>query len=178
VGEGQNQSTLRQGDIILFAGQSFRARLVNFFQSFFAKSGVSIYNHAALVTSGDGDILHATRWRIKYTSLKRRYRRSQVLVVRWRHLTLERFRLGMAQVGPMLGRPFAFWRQVLHAIRLGWLFSGEYVVCSELVAKFLSAAGARPGHWAGVNVNDLYEEFMDNPSHYQVVFRGRLMDFF
>jgi hypothetical protein len=176
--ETQSQGALRPGDIVLFAGRSFRARLVNFFQSLFAKSGASLYNHAAVVTSGHGAILHATRWRIKYTSLKRCYRRSQVLVVRWRHMTQERFRLGMTQVGPMLGRPFAFWRQVLHALRLGWLSWGEYVVCSELVAKFLAAVGAWPRHWAGVNVNDLYEEFMENPSQYWVVFRGRLMDFF
>lgn len=174
----QPPDALKPGDIILFAGRSFRAKVINFFQSLFAKSGRSIYNHAALVTSAEGDILHATRWRIKHTSLRKRYRRSQVMILRWRHLTLDRLRRGMAEVGPMLGRPFAFWRQLLHAVRLGWLFYGKYVVCSELVAKFLSAAGARARHWAGTNVNDLYEEFTGNPSHYQVVYQGRLMDFF
>jgi hypothetical protein len=163
---------------MLFAGHSFRSRLVNFFQSLFAKSRRSTYNYAALVVSQGGDILHATRWRIKHTSLKQHYRRSQVMVIRWRQMTPERFRLGLAEVEPMLGRPFAFWRQALHALRLGWLFSSKHVVCSELVAKFLVAAGAWPRHWAGVNVNDLYEEFIENPAQYQVVFRGRLMNYF
>lgn len=175
---GKSQETLRPGDIILFAGRSFRAKLVNFFQSLYAKRGVSSYNHAAVVASGDGDILHATRWRIKHTSLKRRYRNSQVMVVRWRGMTPERFHSGLTEVKAMLGRPFAFWRQLLHAIRLGGLFYSKYVVCSELVAKFLIAAGAWPRHWAGVNVNDLYEEFMENSTQYQVVFQGRLKDYF
>ena len=63
-------------------------------------------------------------------------------------------------------------------MRWGWLSWKEYVVCSELVARFPATVGAWPRPWAGVNVNDLYEEFMENQSQYRVVFRGRLMDYF
>jgi hypothetical protein len=176
--ESPPQSKLQPGDIILFAGRSFRARLVNFFQALFARDRTSAYNHAALVTSEDGDILHVTRWFIKYTSLKHRYRRSRVMIVRWRGMSRDRFRQAFAEIAPMQGRAFAFWRQPLLAVRLGWISFGEYMVCSELVARFLQAAGARSGPWAGLNVRDLYDEFVDHPEHYDVLYRGPLMEYF
>jgi len=47
-----------------------------------------------------------------------------------------------------------------------------------LVAKFLYGAGARHKRWAGVNVADLHDEFLSQPDRFEVVFRGRLKDFF
>lgn len=94
-------------------------------------------------------------------------------------MTLERFRLGMAEVAPMEGRLFPIWRQFLHVMDLArWLFWGHYAVCSELVAKFLYGTGARHRHWAGTNVDDLHDEFVGRPSQYEVVFKGRWGDFF
>lgn len=176
--EMQAQARLRPGDIMLFAGRSFRSQIINFFQSLFARDWKSKYNHAALVASEDGDIFHATRWRIKYTSLRHRYRRSRVIIFRWRGMTHKRFRQGFAEIAAMEGRPFAFWRQLLHAVRLGWLFYGKYMVCSELVARFLQAAGARQDHWAGVNVRDLYDELVDHPEQYDVIYQGPLLEYF
>jgi hypothetical protein len=168
---------LRPGDIILFAGKRFSARLVNWFQSWFAKDGFSEYNHAAVVTSAEGQIFESVRWWPRVIGLRRRYRRSQVMIVRWRGMTLERFHRGMAEVSYLKGRLYPIWRQLLHALRLAGIFRGVDAVCSELVAKFLYGAGARHKRWAGVNVDDLHDEFESQPDQYEVVFRGRLQDF-
>ncbi len=178
-GGGQRIGDLQPGDILLFAGKGLLARLVNWVQALRAADRASEYNHAALVTSADGDIFHAVRWRIRYTCLKNRGRRSRVMLVRWRKMTPARFRLGMAAVAPMEGRIFPLWRQLFHALNLARIICvGRWAVCSELVAKFLHAAGARHRHWAGTNVDDLHDEFVGRPSQYEVIYRGRWGDFF
>jgi len=100
------------------------------------------------------------------------------MIVRWQGMTLERFQRGMAEVSYLKGRLYPVWRQLLHALRLAGIFRGVDAVCSEMVAKFLYGAGARHKRWAGVNVADLHDEFVSQPDRFEVVFRGRLKDFY
>jgi hypothetical protein len=169
---------VQPGDIVLFAGKSFPARIVNWYQSI--KAGhPSFYNHVALVTSPEGEIFHAARWWVRHSRLRHRCRRCQVEIIRWKQMTPERFRQGMAAVAPMEGRLFPLWRQLLHALSLARIICvGRWAVCSELVARFLQGAGARDRDWCGTNVIDLHDELLGSPSEYEVIFRGRWGDFF
>ncbi len=169
---------LRPGDIILFAGRRFSARLINWFQALLAADGHSEYNHAAVVTSTEGLLFESVRWWPRFISLKKRYRRSQVLIVRWRGMTLERFQRGMAEVAYLKDRLYPVWRQLLHACCLANHIFRADAVCSELVAQFLYGAGARPKRWAGTNVDDLHHEFLKAPAQFEVIFQGRLADYF
>ncbi len=163
---------------MLFAGKNFFARLVNWFQARFAPDGKSEYNHAAVVISPEGHIFESVRWWPRVISLRKRYRRCQVMIVRWKGMTLERFHRGMAEVAYLQDRVYPIWRQLLHALRLARHFFWKDAVCSELVAKFLYGAAVRQESWAGVNVADLHHEFVSLPSQYEIVFQGRLKDFF
>ncbi len=173
-----SKGELRPGDIILFAGHRFSARLVNWFQARLAEDGHSEYNHAAVVTSTDGLLFESVRWWPRVISLKKRYRRSKVLIVRWKSMTLERFHRGMAEVGYLEKRLYPIWRQLLHACCLARHIFWVDAVCSELVAKFLYGAGARHKRWAGINVDDLHHEFLRQAEQFEIVFQGRLEDYF
>jgi len=172
------EDELRPGDIILFSGRRFSARLINWFQTLLAKDGHSEYNHAAVVISSEGHLFESVRWWPRVINLKKRYRRSQVLIVRWQDMTLERFQQGMAEVAYLKDRLYPVWRQLLHACCLArYIFQAD-AVCSELVAKFLYGAGARHKRWAGTNVDDLHHEFLRQPEQFKLVFQGRLKDYF
>jgi hypothetical protein len=172
------EGELRPGDIILFSGRGFSARLINWFQALLAEDGQSAYNHAAVVISKEGHLFESVRWWPRVINLKKRYRRSRVLIVRWRGMTLERFQRGMAEVVYLKDRLYPVWRQLLHACCLARHIFRADAVCSELVAKFLYGAGARHKRWAGINVNDLHHEFLRQPEQFDLVFQGRLEDYF
>jgi hypothetical protein len=172
------EGKLRPGDIMLFSGRRFSARLINWFQALLAEDGHSEYNHAAVVISEEGLIFESLRWWPRVISLRKHYRRSQVLIIRWKGMTLERFQRGMAEVTYLKDRCYPIWRQLLHALRLASILRGVDAVCSELVAKFLYGAGARHKRWAGTNVDDLHHEFLRQPAQFEIVFQGRLEEYF
>jgi hypothetical protein len=169
---------LKQGDVILFSGRNFSARLTNWFQALLAADGHSEYNHAAVVMSAEGLLFESVRWWPRVISLTKHYRRSRVMIVRWKGMTRERFQRGMAEVAYLQDRLYPIWRQLLHACRLARRIFCVDAVCSELVAKFLYGAGARHKRWAGTNVDDLHDEFLNQPAQYEIVFQGRLEEFF
>ena len=139
----------------------------------------SDYNHAAVVVSEHGWIFEVLLRRARSVNMKASYTNSRVAIYRWRQMTPERFKEGMNAVSPLQNRRiYPIGRFLLHACRMAALTSRFDPVCAEMVAIFLQGIGAREAQWYGINVNDLHGELAANPSGFELVFEGRLKDYF
>ena len=173
---------IRQGDVFCTENVAFLGQVINWIQKLSSKDDSSIYSHAGIITSMDGDTFEALST-IRADHLSNR-KGQKILIAR---------PLFKDVVGGMIhpiekkvaivrlqdeyrGNWYPWWRLILHAIPLASRYisaQGKFLVCSELVAKYLYLIGARPEPYTGISPDDLADEFV-RWSNYEVVFEGTL----
>jgi hypothetical protein len=167
---------LRQGDIILVSGKKWLSRAICWFQQLWSKDGEAKYDHAALVTAS-GTLFESTSPNIGfYFIAPDHYLGSTVKVFRCKEMTLTRYLDGCLNVYCLDGKKYPLFRLlVLFPLRLAKYIHWKRMVCSEVVAKFLTDAGLLDCYW-GADV-DYVHDFMRDDDRFEVLFEGKLRDY-
>lgn len=171
--------TLKAGDVFCTRNNTFLGKLINISQKLDSPDNESVYTHAGIVTSPFGKTFEAKATLNDYHL--NNYIGERVLIVRPK---LKRDKQEI-EVGAQLaainilrhmykGHVYPAWRLVLHAVPYLSKYvtaKGRFVVCSELVAKYLYLIGARHEQYTGTSPDDLADEFL-NYWNYEVIFEG------
>ena len=159
------------GDIFLLAGTGWVDRIINFFQALYSGDTKSEYTHCGVVLGEDGTVFETTRWRTSIRNLFADSSGSQVKILRWSDMSPPKVELGYMAIEDQLERIYPYHRLALFALGLARWLHWKGMVCSEIVACFLAAAGERDGYW-GVNVDQLNDEYTVN-REWEVVYVGK-----
>lgn len=139
---------LKPGDMFCTANPSTLGKMINSVQSAISYDGESLYSHAGIITNSKGDTFEAL-WTLNEQNLFEKYSGVRVAIARWIGLP-ELNIIGMNDVvfdyvynklhEEHDGQFYPGWRLLFNIVPpLAKLtsFKGKFVVCSELVAKFL-----------------------------------------
>ena len=167
---------LRPGDLFATRNPQGLGKAINVAQKIWATDSQSKYGHVGVVQTERGLTLEAL-WTISEQNLFIDYAGAEVLIARPINADLDPVKQALADVkGEHLDQIYPFWRLLLHMIpplarRVS--LGGHYVVCSELVAKYLHLAGLRHGQYMGTNPDTLVDEWR-HWRGYKIIFEGRL----
>lgn len=134
---------IRPGDIFCSAfGSSALGRAIRFFERFNATDNEAEYSHAGIILDASGTTFEALLT-VKRQNLFKDYAGQKVLIGRHVRMDEETFARCMASVIPFEGRWYPVWRLPLHIIPplAKHVSSGRFLVCSELVFRFIAAMG-------------------------------------
>ncbi len=165
---------LKAGDVFVVKGAGIIPRLINGAQRFWAKDGSSVYSHAGIVLTDVGATLEALPNGIRLGNLSK-YNGKRIKIARYTPLTSGDFeRAKNILLEEDLGRVYPAWRLFLHlfpplARRVS--YRGKWLVCSELVGKYLALVGAREYNYKGVNPDTLADEW-DKWRDFETVYEG------
>jgi hypothetical protein len=154
---------LQPGDCFVVKTDSKLAGLVNWGQALWSHDNRAEFNHAGIVVKEDGTTFESLS-RIGHYYLGR-YAGSRILVVRYGEMIPERFWFGYGQVKRYDGKLYPFWRLPLHLVNVAKFIHWTHPVCSELVGRFLNAAGITPNTGWGTTPDDwadLWREMIRN----------------
>ncbi|PIE67203.1 MAG: hypothetical protein CSA23_04955 [Deltaproteobacteria bacterium] len=137
------------GDIFVVYSGTFFARTINRVQQFWDVDGQAKFNHAGVIIDADGTTIEALRT-IQNGNIYN-YKDHLFMVGRPYAITDEKFQVGYDAIKGHLGQSYPWWRLFLHVFppAARHISTGNFPVCSELVAKFLHAAGYFPS-WKGI----------------------------
>lgn len=180
---------LHKGDLFCTRNPMWLGKAINVCQSAMSRDGKSLYSHSGIIIDNKGTTFEALHT-IKSQNLFESYADEQVVAARWIAMSDEVF----DYVFPILkkehdGKLYPYWRLPLNIIPFVakyTTFRGKFVVCSELVAKFLyyvfiyfghtTPAGYQwPRHkwFTGTNPDTLSDEW-HRWQEYEIVFEGTL----
>jgi len=169
---------LEPGDVFCVAGTMSISRLIRWAEVFVSQDNAAHYGHAGIITSRYGTTLEAL-WTVKYAHLDA-YSGQRIIIARPLVTDtlpngLVRFRKerSLIDVGCHVGQWYPVWRLALHLVPplAKYLSNGRNLVCSELVAKYLTLIGARTGPYAGINPDNLADMFVAW-RNFDVIFEG------
>lgn len=138
-----NDLSIRPGDIFCSNfPNSLLGRAILFFQRFNDIDDEARYSHAGILLDGDGTTFEALLT-VKRQNLFEAYRGQNVIIGRHLRMDEETFRRCLSAVLPFEGRWYPVWRLPLHIVPplAKYASSGKFLVCSELVFRFVSAMG-------------------------------------
>jgi hypothetical protein len=151
---------LKKGDIFVTRFQSgWLGRGISWFERFWASDDEASFSHAGFVMDPKGETFEAL------TSIKRwhiaNYRGARVRLGRHVDMDDNKYEIGWLSVKNEEGDTYPYWRLLLHmfpplARRVA---TGEFMVCSELTAHFLTEAVGFP-QWKGVNPDYLADAIL------------------
>ena len=169
---------LKAGDVFCSQNLSAFSRVIVAAEKFWARDGVAEYGHAGIITSVSGDTFEALGT-IRADHMAK-YSGSKVLIARpvktLADMPIVRFSIDAAlwKVREQHeGQRYPLWRLALHLVppsarRIG---SGDYVVCSELTAKYLRLLQTHRMVPAGLNPDDLADAFKSSRC-FDIVYEG------
>ena len=162
---------LQPGDIFCTRNPMALGRAINAIQTFWASDNESKYSHAGIILDTEGTTYEAL-WTIKEQNLEEAYIGCGVLIGRTHFMTRAKFEAGLAEVLPFEGRIYPFHRLALHLIppMAKYISTGQYLVCSELTARFLVGAKCMTS-WRGKNPDHL-ADMIRKWRTWKVVFEG------
>jgi hypothetical protein len=173
---------LKQGDVFCSDSTSFVGKAINWFQKLDAKDDESIYSHSGIITSMDGDTFEALS-RIERNNI---YNRKGQKVIIARPLCYDLIggmvtdvqkKKAISELTKQYnGMIYPFWRLGLHMIPFmakKISANGRFLVCSELVAKYLYLIGARHSMFTGTSPDDLADEW-GRWRNFEVIYEGIL----
>lgn len=161
---------LRKGDVFAVRTNSALAGMINFCQRIWSWDSESKYNHAGIIIGEDGETFESLV-RIGRYNLSQ-YEGQRILIARHREMDDLKFEYGFLKVKDLDGAVYPVLRLLLHLLRLAKYVHWKYPVCSELVGKFLNAAGLWRKWW-GVNPDNLADVWAIS-KYYDIVFEGPL----
>lgn len=169
---------LKTGDIFLSANSWIIGRAILAVEKFWSTDDSAQYGHGGLIISPQGDTFEAL-WRTKQNHLDF-YLGRKVMIVR-PELTMSQTEIPSGAKVTALeelmlmhaGDVYPVHRLILHLLPpLAKIFSsGRFVVCTELVAKYLSRIGCRHNNWEGATPDMLADECR-NYRNYRVIYEG------
>jgi hypothetical protein len=163
---------LNPGDIFCTRNPMALGRAINAVQRFHAIDNESKYSHAGIITDSAGTTFESL-WTIRHSHL-REYLGQKVLI--GRHAVMGRgvFEVGYSHLLKHEGRIYPFHRLFLHLIPplAKYVSTGRYLVCSELVGRFLYECGLKD-YWKGVNP-DHVADWIRKFRIFEIVFEGEL----
>lgn len=164
---------IKPGDIFCTESPSFFGRMINAVQTWNAPDSHAVYSHAGILVVPGGVTFEAL-WRVKHQLLHEAYSGRKVLIGRHTGMHARKMLAGWEAVREYHGQVYPLYRLALFLVpplarRLNFT---EWVVCSELVAKFLHGAGVMD-YWSGVSPDDL-ADMIHHWKNWEVIFEGRL----
>lgn len=165
---------LQAGDVFVVQTSSKIAGLINNVSGFNSPDGKSTYNHAGIILANNGLTFEALR-ELNYSELEN-YCGQRIMIARPDTARINQLRAIDLLMDEHKGQTYPWWRIPLHLYPpLARLISykGKWVVCSELVAKYLYASGARHENFTGTTPDQLAEEWV-NWKNFDVIFEGTL----
>lgn len=165
----------KPGDIFLTRNPMWLGHAINTVQWFWSKDGQSHYSHAGIIINSAGSTYEAL-WRVKKSHILT-YAGKQdpvpVLIARHETMSPENFIQAFNKIRQQHDNDFyPFYRLVFHIFPPLAKLSIGRVVCSELVAKFLTYADIMDW-FNGCNPDDLHDIIrIDQKFH--IIYEGRL----
>ena len=151
---------LKKGDIFVTRFQSgLLGKGISWFERFWASDDEAKFSHAGFLIDPKGETFEALtkikRWHLAH------YNNASVRVGRHVKMDDNLFECGWLNVKSEEGDTYPYWRLLLHmfpplARRVA---TGEFMVCSELTAKFLMESVGFP-QWKGVNPDYLADAIL------------------
>lgn len=176
-----NGAEMKTGDVFCCTGSmKFVSAAIRIIEKFQSKDNEAIYGHSGIVANDSGLILD-TLWRVQWNRLDE-YRGQQVLVARptttpsGYKITEETKKAALDAIAKEgLGRMYPAYRFILHLLKpvAKYVSTGKYLVCSERTAKYLAAIAARGEVYAGINPDDLADEWR-RWKNFDVIYEGPL----
>lgn len=148
---------------------------IRWFEKLYAKDRHAQYGHTGIIQDVAGSTFEAL-WTITESNLFDRYKGSKVLIVQPKVTREEAVTMIDALKEEHLKQIYPAWRLLLHLVpplarRVS--YKGKWVVCSELVAKYLFLIGIRHSSFAGTNPDNLVDEWR-KWRDYEIVWEGVL----
>ena len=174
--------TLQRGDVFVCEGNmGVVSAAIRGAQRILSRDNRADYGHAGIITSATGDTLEAL-WTVRHGHLDA-YAGQRVLIARATSslyrpqapISLRTRDLALEQIERQhLGRIYPVWRLPLHLVP--WVAKyatiGRWLVCSELVAKYLTLIAARDLVYTGIAPDTLADEWVCW-RNFDVLFEGQ-----
>ena len=174
--------TLQRGDVFVCEGNmGVVSAAIRGAQKFLSRDNRADYGHAGIITNAVGATLEAL-WTVRRGHLDA-YAGQRILIARPARslyrprvdITLRIRDQAIVQIEQQhLGRVYPLWRLPLHLVT--WLAkyasTGRWLVCSELVAKYLTLIAARDTVYAGIAPDTLADEWVCS-RNFDVLFEGQ-----
>jgi hypothetical protein len=156
--EDEMTLNVRRGDIFCVGLDTWFAKSIMAVEEFWASDKNAKFGHSGIIVSSQGDTFEAL-FRTEYSHLSR-YKGYPILIARPKCETTISDTVISSLIAKHKGQRYPAWRLLFHmfpplARRIG---RGNYLVCSELTAKYLSRCNIRPGPYLGVNPDTLADE--------------------
>lgn len=161
---------LQRGDVFVCQGNmGVVSAAIRTAQKVLSRDNRADYGHAGIVTSATGATLEAL-WTVRAGRLDD-YAGQRVLIARparslyrpQADISLRTRDLAIDQIERQyLGRVYPLWRLPLHLVPWAakYASTGRWLVCSELVAKYLVLIAARDTVYAGISPDTLADEWV------------------
>ena len=162
---------LEKGDIFLTKNPMMLGKIINFVQKLWSQDNSSMYSHAGVIISENGDTFEALLT-IKASKLEE-YKGKEILISRYNKINTKKFRNGMNSILENKGDIYPFHRLFLMIVpALGKINLTGQTVCSEIVGKFLNACGVDI-NWKGLTPDGLHD-FIKNHRDFDIIYKGKL----
>jgi hypothetical protein len=143
----------KPGDCFVVNTGSKIASLINWGQKVWSFDHKANMNHAGIIVDSDGGTFESLE-RIDHYNLDQ-YIGMPMLIIRYREMTEEKFKIGYEAILKYDGCVYPFWRFFSHLMGFARFIHWSYPVCSELVGLFLNKAnlefntgwGTSPDYW-------------------------------
>ncbi len=158
------------GDIFLTHGAGLLPDLINTVEKIKAKDGTAVYSHSGICCGGLNTFESLTRI---CTDNLLKYVDRPFMLARHKGMTEQKYAEGMRNVIDENGAVYPFHRLFLVGLGLGRVSIRNWLVCSELVAKFLMYAQLRKEDYCGVTPDNLSDE-IHGSGDWEIIFEGTL----
>lgn len=171
-----NVKQVLPGDVFCTANPWTVGRIIKAAEKVWSRDNRAEYNHAGVVVDSAGGTLEAL-WTVRNGNLSD-YSGKPILIARpisqLEGFGINNIPLSINRVETEhLGQIYPAWRLIFHLVPplAKYVALKRFVVCSELVAKYLFYVGARHGQYMGTNPDTLADEWK-RWRNFEIVFEG------
>lgn len=166
--------SLRHGDIVCTCGDNLLQNAIKGVEKAWSKDDEASFNHALILIDKKGTTFEALET-VSRRNLYEAYSGCRVKIFRYAGMSEFIFKIGFNEIKKHEGNYYPVWRFFLHLIpplskRIG---TGNNLVCSELVSKFLNKCGV-PGFYPYLgktpdDIHDICSNYKDWNTIYDIV---------
>lgn len=164
------------GDVFCTANPWIVGRMINAAEKVWSKDNRAEYGHAGIIIDTAGTTLEALVT-VRHGALSD-YKDKPIMIARpttqMDGPSINNIPLAISRVeGNHLGQWYPAWRLILHLFPplAKYVASKKFLVCSELVAKYLFYLGARHSQYMGTNPDTLADEWK-RWRNFEIIFEG------
>lgn len=169
---------IKRGDVACTLSPTFFGRAIKAVTGWLSRDGKAEFGHSLIITSDAGDTLEAL-WTIRAGNLSH-YRGKNIIIARpiatvdYKEIRYEMIDKAICEIErDYLGHGYPWWRLLLYPVQpLARIFGkGMHLVCSELVAKYLSLIRARHSVYLGTTPDNLADEWT-YWRNFEIIYKG------